>query len=167
VCVKIVHDQSGIHTRRNRPRGYDAAASRWCLAGSSRHCRRRLFAASWLAETIFRFSVNTRGGWVTGRCWFRNTVGELRSYVKRTAVRDELDYPAGIPRNMSLKYNEEFKYALKDIGNNSFKLESQFGIVANYYISFPPPTPPKKTKIRHVNWPKPRRRQSSLYRMGS
>lgn len=30
---------------------------------------------------------------------------------------------------MSLKYNEEFKYALRDIANNSFKLESQFGIV--------------------------------------
>ncbi|XP_022173438.1 uncharacterized protein LOC111035915 [Myzus persicae] len=27
---------------------------------------------------------------------------------------------------MSLKYNEEFKYALRDIANNSFKLENQF-----------------------------------------
>jgi len=37
---------------------------------------------------------------------------------------------------MSLKYNEEFKYALKDIGNNSYKLESQFGIVAIYLLHF-------------------------------
>lgn len=28
---------------------------------------------------------------------------------------------------MSLKHNEEFKYALKDIANNSFKLENEFG----------------------------------------
>jgi len=30
---------------------------------------------------------------------------------------------------MSLKYNEEFKYALRDIANNSFKLENEFGII--------------------------------------
>lgn len=36
---------------------------------------------------------------------------------------------------MSLKYNEEFKFALRDIGNNSFKLENQFGsIKILYYI---------------------------------
>lgn len=38
---------------------------------------------------------------------------------------------------MSLKYNEEFKYALKDIGNNSFKLESQFGIVLHFIFQKP------------------------------
>lgn len=34
---------------------------------------------------------------------------------------------------MSLKYNEEFKYALRDIGNNSFKLKSQFGNVMKLF----------------------------------
>lgn len=34
---------------------------------------------------------------------------------------------------MSLKYNEEFKYALRDIGNNSFKLENQFGNVIKLF----------------------------------
>jgi len=33
---------------------------------------------------------------------------------------------------MSLKYNEEFKYALRDIANNSFKLENQFGNLTIY-----------------------------------
>jgi len=33
---------------------------------------------------------------------------------------------------MSLKYNEEFKYALRDIANNSFKLENQFGNLIIY-----------------------------------
>lgn len=31
---------------------------------------------------------------------------------------------------MSLKYNEEFKYALRDLVNNSAKLDNQFGNVA-------------------------------------
>lgn len=34
---------------------------------------------------------------------------------------------------MSLKYNEEFKYALRDIVNNSFKLENQFGSIKIYF----------------------------------
>jgi len=35
---------------------------------------------------------------------------------------------------MSLKYNEEFKFALRDIANNSFKLENQFGNLTIMYL---------------------------------
>lgn len=66
---------------------------------------------------------------------------------------------------MTLKYNEEFKFALRDIVNNSFKLENEFGNTYHVTILI---TIDFLLVLLYTFYENPNDcRQSSLYRMGS